>query len=209
MGIRIGRLTPYNFSVWNRGYFVFIIVIIIILHHLKCFSFFAFLLWVADLYADGFPIVGSTVGNIPCGQVLQYGRSTCFTDNRCQYEEYHESYVKVDGGNQDSLKGKDESGFALISTQGVGMSCLGKSQGSFKGIKEYKHGLEEKPQENARKSGLLRLAPSVSFNDKTPNRPSKRLSQIFRLSFKRRSCDIEDANELSKLWNTSIFTPWK
>ncbi|KAG5137534.1 hypothetical protein JHK82_022265 [Glycine max] len=151
-----------------------------------------------DLYADGFPIVGSTVGNIPCGQVLQYGRSTCFTDNRCQYEEYHESYVKVDGGNQDSLKGKDESGFALISTQGVGMSCLGKSQGSFKGIKEYKHGLEEKPQENARKSGLLRLAPSVSFNDKTPNRPSKRLSQIFRLSFKRRSCDIEDANELSQ-----------
>ncbi|TKY65143.1 hypothetical protein E2542_SST07999 [Spatholobus suberectus] len=131
-----------------------------------------------DFYADGFPIVGSTVGNIPCGQVLQYGRSTCFTDNRCQYEEYHESYLKVDGGNQDSLKGRDESGFGHASTQGCGMSRLGKTQGSFKGFN--------------------RLAPSISFNDKTLNRPSKRLSQIFRLSFKRRSSDVEDANELSQ-----------
>ncbi|KAK7394458.1 hypothetical protein VNO78_14986 [Psophocarpus tetragonolobus] len=152
-----------------------------------------------DLYTDGFPIVGSTVGNIPCGgQVLQYGRATCFTDNRGQYEEYHESYLKVDGGNQDTLKGRDENGFGFVSTQGCGMPRLGKSQGSLKGIKEYKHGLEDKTQETARKSGLNWLTPSLSFNDKTSNRPSKRLSQIFRLSFKRRSCDIEDANELSQ-----------
>ncbi|XP_020219120.1 uncharacterized protein LOC109802249 [Cajanus cajan] len=151
-----------------------------------------------DFYADGFPIVTSTVGNIPCGQLVQYGRSTCFTDKGCQYEEYHERYLKVDGGNQESLKGRDESGFGLVGTQGCGLSRLGKSQGSFKGIKEYKHGLEEKTQENARRSSLQRLAPSISFNDKTPNRPSKRLSQIFKLSFKRRSSDVEDAHELGQ-----------
>lgn len=145
-----------------------------------------------DLCADGFPIVGSTVGTIPCGQVVQYGRSTCFMDNRCQYEEYHESYVKVDGANQDSLNGRDESGKGLVSAQGCGKSRLGKSQGSFKG-------LEEKTQDNLRRSSSLhRLTPSISFSDKTQNRPSKRLSQIFKLSFKRRSCDIEDANEFSQ-----------
>ncbi|KAK7374544.1 hypothetical protein VNO80_07974 [Phaseolus coccineus] len=151
-----------------------------------------------DLYADGFPLVTGTVGNIPCGQVLQYGRSSCFSDTKCQYEEYHKGYLKVDGGNQENLKGRDESGFGLVSTPGCGMSRLSKTQGSFKGIKEYKHGLEEKTPESARKSGLHRLAPSVSFNEKTLNRQSKRLSQIFKLSFKRRSCDVEDANELSR-----------
>ncbi|XP_027352662.1 uncharacterized protein LOC113863318 isoform X2 [Abrus precatorius] len=152
----------------------------------------------SSVHGDGFPLVGSTVGNIACSQVLQYERSTRFMDNKCQYEEYNESYLKVDGGNQDRLiKGRDESSFGLISTQGYGMPRLGKSQGSFKSIKEYKHGLEEKTQENARKSGLHRLAPSVSFNDKTLNRPSKRLSTIFRLSFKRKSCDVEEANEHS------------
>ncbi|XP_047154160.1 uncharacterized protein LOC124825562 isoform X2 [Vigna umbellata] len=148
-----------------------------------------------DFYADGFPIVSGTVGNIPCGQVLKYGRSSRFTDSRCQYEEYHESYLKVDGSNQDKLKGRDESGFGLVSTPGRGMSRLSKTQGSFKGIKEYKHGLEEKTPESARKSGLLRMTPSYSFNDKTLNRQSKRLSHIFKLSFKRRSCDVDDANE--------------
>ncbi|KAL2329925.1 hypothetical protein Fmac_017506 [Flemingia macrophylla] len=150
-----------------------------------------------DFYADGFPIVTSTVGNIPYGQLVQYGRSTCFTDKDGQYEEYHERYLKVDGGNQDSLKGRDESGFSLVGTQGCEISRLGKSQGSFKGIKEY-NGLEEKTQEPARKSSLQRLAPSISFNDKTPNRPSKRLSQMFKLSFKRRSSDVEDAHELGQ-----------
>ncbi|RDX74676.1 hypothetical protein CR513_45538, partial [Mucuna pruriens] len=151
-----------------------------------------------SVHGDGFPI-GSTVGNMACSQVLQYGRSKCFTDNRRQFEEYHESYLKVDGGNQDKIKGRDENGFGhVVNTQGCGKSRLGKSHGSFKGIKEYKHDLEEKTQENARKSGLHRLTPSISFNDKTLNRPSKRLSQIFKLSFKRKSCDVEDANELSQ-----------
>jgi hypothetical protein len=136
-----------------------------------------------------------------CGQVLQYeGRSTCVVENNCQYEEYHESYVKVDGGNNntDKLKGRDENGFGLINAQhGYGLSLLGKNQGSFKGLKESKNNAEDNTQENTKKSNMNRLAPSVSFN----NRPSKKLSTIFKLSFKRKSCDVEEAPELSKCLN--------
>lgn len=105
-------------------------------------------------------------------------------DNNCQYEEFHGSYLKVDGGNPpDRLKG---------------ISRLAKAQGSFKGIKECKNSVEEKTQENPRKSGFQWLTPSVSFNDKILNLPSKKLPTIFRLSFKRRSCDVEEATELGK-----------
>lgn len=114
-------------------------------------------------------------------------------ENNCQYEEYHESYVKVNGGNADKIKGKDENGFGLINSHGCGLSRLGKNQGSFKGLKDGKISLEENTQENTRKSSSLhRLVPTVSFN----NRPSKKLSTIFRLSFKRKSCDAEESTEL-------------
>lgn len=114
-------------------------------------------------------------------------------DNKCQYEEYHESYIKVDGGNTDKLKG--------ISTPSCGVSRLLKTQESFKAIREAKNGvLEDKTQDNTtRKSSLHRLATSVSFNDKILNRQSKKLSTIFRLSFKRRSsCDVDESYEHGK-----------
>lgn len=48
-------------------------------------------------FADGFPLVGNAIANVPTGQVLQYERSACFVDNKCKYEEY-QSFVKIDGG---------------------------------------------------------------------------------------------------------------
>ncbi|KAJ1401555.1 Protein ENHANCED DISEASE RESISTANCE 2, C-terminal [Sesbania bispinosa] len=97
-----------------------------------------------------------TITNMPCGQVVQYERSTCFVDNNCQYEEYRESYVKVDGANTDRLRGRDESGFGRMSTHSCGISRLGKTHGSFKSTKECKNSVEEKTQENPRRSGLHR-----------------------------------------------------
>ncbi|KAI5432140.1 hypothetical protein KIW84_036040 [Lathyrus oleraceus] len=140
---------------------------------------------------DGFASVGGSVGSIPCSQVLQYEeRSTRVRENNHQYEEYHESYVKVDGGNNaDKLKGRDENGFGVMNTRGCGLSRLGKNQESFKSLKEVK--TEDNSQENTKRLSMHRLPPTGSCN----NRPGKKLSTIFKRSFKRKSCDAEESPE--------------
>ncbi|KAL6291162.1 hypothetical protein ACE6H2_008672 [Prunus campanulata] len=171
-----------------------------------------------SIHGDGFPLASNLFGNISSGQVLQYERSACFVDNGCKYEEY-QSYMKIDGGKSDKITGKDErresNRFSLISTQGYVLSRLGKadevcskrknildhSYGSFKGLIEDGRDSNEKIQDNALKSGLSRLVPSVSFNDKILSAQSlvpqsqRKPSAVFRLSFKRRSCDAEETIE--------------
>lgn len=167
-----------------------------------------------SVHGDGFPSVGNTIGNISGGQVLQYESSSCFVDGKCKYEEYHESYLKIDGNKTEKILSKDEykesNGFALINTKGYELSRLGKADdvcskrkkildhsfGSFKGLKEDKCDSEE----NTLKSGLPRLVPSVSFNDKILNstmgpQSQRKKSAVLRLSFKRRSCDGEETTE--------------
>ncbi|KAE8648931.1 hypothetical protein Csa_007872 [Cucumis sativus] len=128
----------------------------------------------SSLHGDGFPSMGNTTGNISNGQVVQYERSSCFLDNKCKYEEYHESYLKIDGGKPESIMNKDEYGFGLMGSQ-------------------------EKNQETIIKSALPRMVPSISFNEKilNPQIPQghKKQSAVFRLSFKRRSCDGEETIE--------------
>ncbi|PQP97675.1 uncharacterized protein Pyn_10671 [Prunus yedoensis var. nudiflora] len=170
------------------------------------------------MHGDGFPLASNLFGNISSGQVLQYERSARFVDNGCKYEEC-QSYMKIDGGKSDKITGKDEcresNRFSLISTQGYVLSRLGKadevcskrknildhSYGSFKGLLEDGRDSNEKIQDNALKSGLSRLVPSVSFNDKILSAQSlvpqsqRKPSAVFRLSFKRRSCDAEETIE--------------
>ncbi|XP_030954354.1 uncharacterized protein LOC115976925 [Quercus lobata] len=149
-----------------------------------------------SVHEDGFQSVGSAIGNISSGQVLQYERSACLMDSLCKYEEYHERYLKIDGGKSEKF-----------STQGYELSRLGKadevcskrekmidhSYGSFKGLKEDRRDSKEKIQ------GLPKLFSSYSFNDKVLNPPSmgpqaqRKQSAVFRLSFKRKSCDGEEA----------------
>lgn len=152
-----------------------------------------------SVLGDGFPSVGNAIGNKSSGQLLQYERSACLKDSRCKYEEYHESYLKIDVGKSEKF-----------STQGYELSCLGKadevcskrkkmldnsSYGSFKGLKEDRRDSKEKIQ------GLHRLVPSVSFNDNILNPSSmgpqsqRKQSAVFRLSFKRRSCDGEETTK--------------
>ncbi|CAL8159487.1 unnamed protein product [Prunus armeniaca] len=136
-----------------------------------------------SIHGDGFPLASNPVGNISSGQVLQHERSARFVDNECKYEEY-QSYMIIDGGKSDKIRGKDElresNRFSLIDTQGYELSHLGKadevcskrknildhSYGSFKGLTEDGRDSNEKIQDNALKSGLSQLVPSVSFNDK-------------------------------------------
>ncbi|XP_022750680.1 uncharacterized protein LOC111299636 isoform X2 [Durio zibethinus] len=164
-----------------------------------------------SVHGDGFPSVGNAIGNISSGQVLQYESSSCFVDGKCKYEEYHESYLKIDGGKMSKDELKESNRFSLINSQGHELSRFGKaddicsrrkklldhSHGSFKGLKEDKRNSEEKTL----RSGLSRMVPSVSFNDKiltstmAPQSQRKKLA-VFRLSFKRRSsCDGEDKHE--------------
>ncbi|CAL8161249.1 unnamed protein product [Prunus armeniaca] len=131
-----------------------------------------------SIHGDGFPLASNPVGNISRGQVLQHERSARFVDNECKYEEY-QSYMKIDGGKSDKIIDKDErresNRFSLINTQGYELSHLGKadevcckrknildhSYGSFKGLTEDGRDSNEKIQDNALKSGLSPLVPSV------------------------------------------------
>ncbi|KAJ7971018.1 protein ENHANCED DISEASE RESISTANCE 2-like [Quillaja saponaria] len=113
-----------------------------------------------SVHGDGFPLVGNAIGNISSGQVLQYERSTRFVGSNCKYEEYHESFLKIDGGKADEVSSKRKK-------------ILNGPYGSFKGLIEDGHDTEKKTQENKLRADLPRLVPSVSFNDKIVNPPSK------------------------------------
>lgn len=108
--------------------------------------------------------------------------------------------MKIDGGSKTEKfmsKGsyKDSNGLSVI-TGNNKKKLLDQTYGSFKGLKEQKRNSQEKTL----KSNLSRLMPTVSFNDKTLNSPTsqKRKSAVYRLSFKRRSCDGEEVTEHSK-----------
>ncbi|KAK2655761.1 hypothetical protein Ddye_008813 [Dipteronia dyeriana] len=140
-----------------------------------------------SVHGDGFPLTGNTIGNISSGQMLQFESSSRVVDGKGQYEEYRE----------------------ILGTQGYDLSHLGKVDeiyskrkklidhyGSFKGLREGRRDSEE----NTLKSGLARLVPSVSFNDKILNSATfgpqlRKKSAVYRLSFKRRSCDGEETTE--------------
>lgn len=51
------------------------------------------------VWTDGFPFAGNAMGNGPNTQLLQYESASCFVDSGCKYEEFYESYLKIDGGN--------------------------------------------------------------------------------------------------------------
>lgn len=131
----------------------------------------------SSVHGDCFPIVGNAIANFPTGQVLQYETSSCFVERSCTYEEYHGSYVQIDGGKKEMKK------------------VLDHTYASFKGLKDDTQDSEEKSQENALKS---RLVSSVSLNDKIINsanagpQSQRKKSAVIRLSFKRKSCDGEE-----------------
>ncbi|KAK2987877.1 hypothetical protein RJ640_025644 [Escallonia rubra] len=164
----------------------------------------------SSVHGDCFP-------NITSGQVLQYETSSCFVDNKCKYKEYHETYLKIDGGKPEKFMKKEATkepnGFAIISTQGYELSHaedfspkrkkkLDRSHGSFSNGKDDQHETGEKAVEKTLKSGLQRLVPSVSFNDKIINsstsgpQSQRKKSTVIRLSLKRKSVDGEETNEL-------------
>ncbi|KAM2014776.1 uncharacterized protein LOC126634199 [Malus sylvestris] len=147
-----------------------------------------------SVHGDGFPLAGNPIGNISGGQVVQFERSARFVDNGCKYEEY-QSYTKIDGGKSDKFMGKDDE------VRSKRKNILDHSYGSFKGLREDRRDSNEKIQGNMLKSALPRMIPSISFNDKILSAQSlapqaqRKPSAVFRLSFKRRSCDADETIE--------------
>lgn len=171
-------------------------------------------------HTDSFP-------RISTGQVIQYETSSCFVDNKL-FKGYHETYLKIDGAKTGKFLSKDgfkdSNGFALMSAQGYELACFGKAEefstkskkmldrsyGSFNCLNQDRNDFEDRTQENLLKSGLPRLVPSLSFNDKIVNATSlaqhskKRKSTVIRLSFKRTSVDGDEFNGYCKC-RTSMY----
>lgn len=50
-----------------------------------------------NLLPDSFHSVGNS------GQLVHYGTSSCFVDKGSKYEEFHESYLKINGGKPEGM----------------------------------------------------------------------------------------------------------
>lgn len=62
-------------------------------------------LWTTDC----FPFTGNALASVPNTQLLQYESASCIVDSGCKYEEFYESYLKIDGGNGKSGEKTQES----------------------------------------------------------------------------------------------------
>ena len=50
----------------------------------------------SSVHGDCFPFTGNAIGNGPNTQLLQYETSSCFLESGGKYEEFYESYLKID-----------------------------------------------------------------------------------------------------------------
>ncbi|KAI3976779.1 hypothetical protein MKX01_008637 [Papaver californicum] len=153
-----------------------------------------------SVHGDCFPSVGNCIGNISSSQVCPY-ETQRILDTRRTYGEYYEShYLKIDGSKTEKFTkdGSAETDGFVVTTKGYEFSCLAKAEDVCG--KEDKRDSVDKSQENAPKTLLRRLIPSVSFNDKNLHQPNptplsqKMKSAVLRLSFKRKSCSEPDEN---------------
>lgn len=157
----------------------------------------------SSVLGDCFSTVGPAVGDISSRQVLQYESSSCLVDGWGKCQEHHKSYMKIDG-HRISKEEKESKRFAVIGTQGYEVSLLGKAEENRKkkllnGYGSFKGSIEDRrdSQDTILKSGLPLLVPSVSFNDKALSASAqKKKLAVFRLSFKRKSCDGTETSEL-------------
>lgn len=134
--------------------------------------------------------------------MVQFETSSCIIDGKSNYKEYHEKIVKVDNGKTDKFPNKDglkePNGFSVVSTQGYEISRIEHSDEVSTKRKSFKLDPEEKIQESMRMCGLSPLVPCVNFNENIIPQTQKRKSTVIRLSFKRKSVDGEETNEVCK-----------
>ncbi|XP_050237134.1 uncharacterized protein LOC126686895 [Mercurialis annua] len=107
-----------------------------------------------SIHGDGFSTVGSTIGQKPSAQVLQYGSASCFVDTGSKYEGFYESYLKIDGvAKGDEVPSRTKK-------------VMDDSYGSFKSLKDLSYDSGEKVQENRRKSTVVMVLKRKSCDGK-------------------------------------------
>ncbi|KAJ6805467.1 uncharacterized protein M6B38_180630 [Iris pallida] len=173
-----------------------------------------------SLHGDSFPTVSNTIGV----QMLQCENASCFVDAMCNFEEIGDSmpialavgqFLRKDDGKLENLLHKREcreadifSTISLQSSEGTEIRSKTKivsKDSLFKDLEGASHGQEENAHETTLKPltscRAHSLAPSVSFNDKLQHAPGasppcpRRTSAVIRLSFKKRSCDVDESTE--------------
>ncbi|GFQ08853.1 hypothetical protein PHJA_003029300 [Phtheirospermum japonicum] len=161
----------------------------------------------SDSDDDFSSVHGDLFPDIATGQVVQYETSSCIVDNKCNFKEYHEKFLKIDNSKTELFK-EPKNRFMIVDTQRKelpSLSLVAKGDESktkkldrvflsFNGVKV--DACEDKSQQNLlMKSVLPRLVPSISFNDKIFSttglvQQSQRKSTVIRLSITRQSVDI-------------------
>lgn len=63
----------------------------------------------SSVHGDGFPLASNPIGNIPSTQLLHYESASCFVDSGSKYEEFYESYLKIDGATAFSSEKTQEN----------------------------------------------------------------------------------------------------
>ncbi|EXC20043.1 hypothetical protein L484_015721 [Morus notabilis] len=63
----------------------------------------------SSVHGDGFPLASNPIGNIPSTQLLHYESASCFVDSGSKYEEFCESYLKIDGATAFSSEKTQEN----------------------------------------------------------------------------------------------------
>lgn len=139
------------------------------------------------------------------GQVLQYETSSCFVEGKCKYEQYHESYLKIDGGRLSKEEMKESNArFSTMSSHGHELSRFGKEADDWKKkLLDGSHGSLKSVKDERRNSvdkSLRKMLPSINFNEKIIASQSQiRKSVVYRLSVKRTSSDAEECKLCSCL----------
>lgn len=169
---------------------------------------YSYMLFINLLFApDGVPFTVDSLGHMPSSKVLQY-QTSCVVDKEGKYEEYHQSYWKIDGGENKDLElrwNADGNRFAILNA-GCELPQLEKtdqicddrlsrhSYGSFKGFKEDDKRIRSKSS---------RFTPSMSFNDERLTsfcQQSQKMQPTLykRLSLARASYDGEESLQQRK-----------
>ncbi|KAK2429222.1 hypothetical protein QL285_027679 [Trifolium repens] len=68
----------------------------------------------SSVHGDCFPFASNNIGNVPNTQLLQYESSSCIVDSGCKYEEFYESYLKIDKNGEKTQENNSKQSTVIM-----------------------------------------------------------------------------------------------